>query len=124
MIGPSHRRPLAPKTSAPLYQPRPLRQVESIVHRTMAFTARAGFAHNRLLDRGAAAQMPNSSRSLYSSAPIRALFARELAAIGPVLAGVYGNYGLLLQAHPDAPAELPVHLLGNMVTLKIGRAHV
>lgn len=61
--------------------------------------------------------MPNFSDSLFSSAPMRTLLARELAATAPILAGVYGNHGLLLRAHASAPATLPAHLLGNMVEL-------
>src|SRR5438270_7623869 len=61
--------------------------------------------------------MPNSFRSFYSSAPVRALFARELAALAPILSGVYGNHGMFLRAHADAPSALPPHLLGRMTDL-------
>src|SRR4051794_33055537 len=84
----------------------------------MAFTA---CARSRTITSSTpcAAQMPNFSPSLYSSAPVRTLFQRELAATGPVLSGVYGNHGLLVHAHPDAPRELPPHLLGTIVTLTL-----
>lgn len=85
----------------------------------MPFTGCAGFAHNHTLDRRVAVQMPNSPRSFFSRAPIQTLFARELAAVGPILSGVYGNYGLLVRAHAEAMAELPPHLLGKMIELHV-----
>ncbi len=66
--------------------------------------------------------MPDASRSFYSSAPIQALFARELRALEPVLSGIYGNSGLFLRAHGAAPANLPAHLLGRMVALTLSDA--
>jgi SAM-dependent methyltransferase len=63
--------------------------------------------------------MPNPSRNFYSRAPVQALFARELAALAPILSGVYGNYGLLLRAHEQTRAEMPAHLLGRMLELAL-----
>jgi hypothetical protein len=60
-----------------------------------------------------------NSRTFYTSAPVKALFARELAAIAPILSGVYGNYGLFLRAHAAVPVALPAHLLGTMVELAL-----
>jgi len=61
--------------------------------------------------------MPNSNGSFFSSAPVQALFARELSALAPILSGVYGNYGLFLRAHREAPSMLPAHLLGRILDL-------
>ena len=61
--------------------------------------------------------MSNALRNLYSRPPVQHLFARELATLAPILSGIYGNYGLFLRAHADAPAQLPAHLLGCMVEL-------
>jgi len=63
--------------------------------------------------------MPNLQRSFFSCAPIQTLFARELAALAPILSTVYGNCGLLLRAHADAPSQLPPHMLGQMVELAL-----
>ena len=52
-----------------------------------------------------------------TSAPMRALYARELAALASIVAGVYGNYGLFLRPHLGAAAPLPQHLLGKMIEL-------
>src|SRR5262245_334959 len=65
--------------------------------------------------------MPNSPRSFFSSAPVQALLARELAATGPILSGIYGNHGLLLRPHIAETAALPAHLLGNMIELSLDR---
>lgn len=68
--------------------------------------------------------MPNASNRLspqafYSSAPVQALFARELGALGPIVSGVYGNHGLLLRAHTAASTALAANLLGTMVELAL-----
>lgn len=62
------------------------------------------------------------SSSFYASSPVRDLFAQELAALAPILAGVYGNFGLFLRAHAGAPATLPKHLLGTVIDLALGDA--
>jgi SAM-dependent methyltransferase len=60
-----------------------------------------------------------NSSTFYTSAPVKSLFARELAALAPIVSGIYGNYGLFLRAHAAAPAVLPAHLLGTMVELAL-----
>ena len=57
------------------------------------------------------------SSSFYASSPVHDLFAQELTALAPILAGVYGNFGLFLRAHAGAPAALPKHLLGTVIDL-------
>jgi SAM-dependent methyltransferase len=64
------------------------------------------------------------SNAFYSSAPIQALFARELSALAPILSGIYGNYGLFLRAHTQTRAPLPAHLLGKMVELALAQDHL
>lgn len=64
--------------------------------------------------------MPHASNRLspqafYSSAPVQSLFARELAALAPILSGIYGNCGMFLRAHAAASSALPAHLLGTIV---------
>jgi SAM-dependent methyltransferase len=91
------------------------------LHNTL--TLRRGFAHNRGFTLNHA-HMPDvsnrlNSQTFYTSAPVKALFARELAALAPIVSGVYGNYGLFLRAHPGALAALPAHLLGMMVDLAL-----
>ena len=65
--------------------------------------------------------MPNAPRSFFSRVPIQALLARELAAVEPILAGVYGNHGLIVRAHAGTPAPLPAHLLGSLSELHVDR---
>jgi len=55
----------------------------------------------------------------YSSAPMQALLAHEMAALAPILSSAYGNYGLLLHPRQDG-AALPPHLLGKIVELDVG----
>jgi SAM-dependent methyltransferase len=92
-------------------------------------TLRRSFAHNRGLTFNHA-HMPDVSNRLnhlnrfnsctfYTSAPVKALFARELAALAPIVSGIYGNHGLFLRAHAETPAALPAHLLGAMVDLML-----
>ncbi|MEP6939925.1 MAG: methyltransferase domain-containing protein [Rudaea sp.] len=50
---------------------------------------------------------------------MRELFALELAALAPILGGVYGNFGLFMRAHEGAPAALPPHLLGTVIDLAL-----
>jgi SAM-dependent methyltransferase len=59
------------------------------------------------------------SYDFFSSAPMRALLARELAALAPLLDGVYGSYGLYLSAPGVERLPLPVHLLGRVVELRL-----
>ena len=63
--------------------------------------------------------MSESPGRFYASAPVRALLAREMAAIGPIAAGVYGNWGLLLRPQGPAPTPLAPHVLGSMVDLEL-----
>ena len=66
--------------------------------------------------------MQEDSASFYASPRVQSLFARELAALAPILSGVYGNYGLFLRAHERAPAQLPAHLLGMVTGLASARS--
>jgi len=61
--------------------------------------------------------MPDDRHQFHASAPMRALYARELAALASIVAGVYGNYGLFLRPHATAVGPLPQHLLGKMIEL-------
>jgi SAM-dependent methyltransferase len=65
--------------------------------------------------------MPDDRDQFHASAPLRALYVRELTALASIVAGVYGNYGLFLRPHLGAPAPLPQHLLGKMIELAPGR---
>lgn len=98
------------------------RRIDRALHNTL--TLRRGFAHNRGLTLYRA-HMPDvsnrlNSRTFYTSAPVQSLFRRELAALAPIVSGVYGNYGLFLRAHAAAPSVLPAHLLGTLVDLALG----
>jgi len=62
------------------------------------------------------------SSSFYASPPVRDLFAQELAALAPILAGVYGTTGVFLRAHAGTLANLPKHLLGTVIDLTLGDA--
>lgn len=63
--------------------------------------------------------MHHDASAFYASTPVRELFAAELAALAPILGGVYGNFGLFVRAHADAPAKLPPHLLGTTIDLAV-----
>ena len=63
--------------------------------------------------------MPTDSNSFYTSAPIRQLFVQELAALAPILSGVFGTVGLFLRADAGTPAALPTHLLGTIIDLAL-----
>jgi SAM-dependent methyltransferase len=63
--------------------------------------------------------MPPDSSAFYASTPVRQLLALELAALTPILGGVYGNFGLFMRAHVDAPTDLPPHLLGTTLALAV-----
>lgn len=56
-------------------------------------------------------------RGLFAIAATQALLARELAATAPILSGVYGNFGLIVQPQATEPTALPEHLLGACVVL-------
>lgn len=56
--------------------------------------------------------------NLHSTAPMRALLEREMAALAPILSSTYGNCGLVLRPRLSAVA-LPPHLLGNFVELDV-----
>jgi hypothetical protein len=80
------------------------------------FTRGAEFAHNPdWIVR--AAKMIDSS--FHATDPVHGLLARELAATAAILGGVYGNFGLIVRPHVDAPAQLPAHLLGSAVHLAV-----
>ncbi|HET8941641.1 MAG TPA: methyltransferase domain-containing protein [Rudaea sp.] len=49
---------------------------------------------------------------------MRALFARELRALGPILERTFGNFGLLLSPCVDAREILPGHKLGTLVQVR------
>lgn len=61
--------------------------------------------------------MPHDRDKFHASAPMQALYAREIAALASIVSGVYGNYGLFLRPHLRASAPLPQHLLGKMIEL-------
>jgi hypothetical protein len=61
--------------------------------------------------------MQDDRYQFYASGTMQALFAREIAALASIVAGVYGNYGLFMRPHATARLALPEHLLGNMVEL-------
>lgn len=58
----------------------------------------------------------------YRHTAIRHYFEQELAALAPVLGGIYGTAGLFLRAHAAAPWSLPPHLLGAMYDLALDDA--
>jgi SAM-dependent methyltransferase len=78
------------------------------------FTPRCAFAHNRCTT-AVATGMQESYRRFYASATLQALFSRELSALAPILAGVYGNNGLFLRPHESVAPILPVHLVSHVV---------
>jgi hypothetical protein len=61
--------------------------------------------------------MPDDRHPFYASVPMQALYAREVAALGSIVSGVYGNHGLFLRPHALSASALPQHLLGNMIEL-------
>ena len=63
--------------------------------------------------------MPSDASAFYASTPVRHLFALELAALTPILSGIYGNFGLFVRPHADAPTDLPPHLLGTTLELAV-----
>jgi len=65
----------------------------------------------------AAGQMRDDRHTFHASAPIQALYAREIAALASIVSGVYGNYGLFLRPHASVCGPLPEHLLGKMIEL-------
>jgi SAM-dependent methyltransferase len=63
--------------------------------------------------------MPTDQNAFYASAQVRQLFDQELAALAPILGGVYGNAGLFLRARADASVRLPSHLIGTILDLAL-----
>ncbi len=59
--------------------------------------------------------MQESYRRFYASPTMQALLSRELTALTPVLAGVYGNNGLFLRPHESVAPRLPSHLVSHIV---------
>lgn len=66
--------------------------------------------------------MSSDSSVFYAHSAVKDLFALELAALAPILGGIYGNFGLFLRAHDTAPATLPPHLLGTIIELALDGA--
>jgi SAM-dependent methyltransferase len=64
--------------------------------------------------------MRDDRRMFHATAPMQALYAREIAALASIVSGVYGNYGLFLRPHIAASTQLPEHLLGKMIELAPG----
>jgi SAM-dependent methyltransferase len=59
--------------------------------------------------------MQENYRRFYASPTLQALFSRELSALAPILAGVYGNNGLFLRPHESVVPVLPTHLVSHVV---------
>ncbi len=57
--------------------------------------------------------------NIYRTAPAELLLARELAALDPLLAGIYGRHGLYIRPQYIPDVTEPAHLLGNLITLYI-----
>ena len=57
--------------------------------------------------------------NIYRTAPAELLLARELAALDPLLAGIYGRHGLHIRPQSMPDVAEPAHLLGNLITLHI-----
>ncbi len=66
--------------------------------------------------------MSFDSSSFYQHDAIRRLFDRELAALTPILAGVYGTAGLFLRAHAAAPSAPSAPLLATVLDLALDGA--
>lgn len=66
--------------------------------------------------------MPSDSSVFYAQPAVKDLFALELAALAPILGGIYGNFGLFVRPHDGAPATLPPHLLGTIIDLTLDSA--
>lgn len=64
--------------------------------------------------------MRDDRHTFHASAPMQALYAREIAALASIVSGVYGNYGLFLRPHVSVSSPLPEHLLGKMIELAPG----
>ncbi|MFT3792924.1 MAG: methyltransferase domain-containing protein [Rudaea sp.] len=66
--------------------------------------------------------MPFDSTHSRRHAALQRLYEQELAALAPILAGVYGNAGLLLRADEAMGGRLPAHLLGTLIELTLDDA--
>jgi SAM-dependent methyltransferase len=65
--------------------------------------------------------MRDDRHMFHASAPMQALYAREIEALASIVSGVYGNYGLFLRPHISVSSPLPEHLLGKMIELAPGK---
>jgi len=63
--------------------------------------------------------MPPDLSRPFASGPLPIRLQRELARLAPVLDGVVGVWGLHLRPHPDAPGEIPAHLLSTVVNIAL-----
>lgn len=61
--------------------------------------------------------MHEQSASLYANAAMRALLAREMRALAPITAGIYGTHRLVLCPQPDATEQMPLDPIGATVWL-------
>lgn len=68
--------------------------------------------------------MPAEINDFYQHPAVRSQLQHELAALAPILAGVYGTTGLFLRAHEAAPDNLPANLLANVVGLALDEAQI
>jgi SAM-dependent methyltransferase len=64
--------------------------------------------------------MQESYRRFYASSTLQALLSRELSALTPILAGVYGNNALFLRPHESVAPKLPSHLVSHVVEVSPG----
>src|SRR5579864_8788437 len=64
--------------------------------------------------------MQESYRRFYASSTLQALLSRELSALTPILAGVYGNNALFLRPHESVAPKLPSHLVSHVVGVSPG----
>ena len=66
--------------------------------------------------------MPFNPNHFPRHAALQRLYEQELTALAPILAGVYGNAGLLLRAAEAICGRLPEHLLGTVLELALDDA--
>ena len=115
MLG-RRRRPSPGKTDAH-YTSRPLLRTCRALRGATNVYVNGCFAHNRRPHRSWPPAMHEGYRRLFASQAMQALLTRELKALAPILAGVYGSSGLFMSAHGSTHGALPAHLLGNVVKL-------